>query len=78
MGLYPRVEWRDDVGHQPLFRAGVGGRALERDEPEEARKDDQGQQKRCGRARNGAAEAILRVVADDQAAGRVRESAHAA
>ena len=78
VGLHPCVHGRHDVGHQPLFGPGVGGRALQRDEPEEARKRNEGQEKCRGRAGNGTAETVLSVVADDQAAGRVRQSAHAA
>ncbi len=56
-------------------RCGLG-RALEGDQPEEARQGDQGQQEGRGRAWDGAAEAVSAVGVHEQATRGVRQASH--
>ncbi len=74
--LDPYADLRHHLGHQPLLRPGVHGGALERDQPEEGRQGDQGQQESRGRARDGAAEAVSAVGVHEQAARGVRQASH--
>ena len=75
---HPAVDGGHDDRHQPLLGGGRHGRPLEHDEPEQRGEGDHGQQEGRGRAGDGAAQAVRRLVVNDEAAHGVRQPSHGA